>query len=111
MRDAALTSSDPNSGTAESDQPLPLDVDDDDGDMGESSGSELLKLLLGDQAAAAAAPGEDGGGGGTRRSSITSTIIQRSAHLLANVTHAHSSRRRLTTRLTGASTLADVTEY
>ena len=110
MRDAALTSSDPNSGTAESDQPLPLDVDDDDGDMGESSGSELLKLLLGDQAAAAAAPGEDGGGG-TRRSSITSTIIQRSAHLLANVTHANSSRRRLTTRLTGASTLADVTEY
>ena len=110
MRDAALTSSDPNSGTAESDQPLPLDVDDDDGDMGESSGSELLKLLLGDQAAAAAAPGEDGGGG-TRRSSITSTIIQRSAHLLANVAHAHSSRRRLTTRLTGASTLAGVTEY
>jgi len=110
VRDAALTSSDPNSGTAESDQPLPLDVDDDDGDMGESSGSELLKLLLGDQAAAAAAPGEDGGGG-TRRSSITSTIIQRSAHLLANVTHANSSRRRLTTRLTGASTLTDVTEY
>jgi len=111
VRDAALTSSDPNSGTAESDQPLPLDVDDDDdGDMGESSGSELLKLLLGDQAAAAAAPGEDGGGG-TRRSSITSTIIQRSAHLLANVTHANSSRRRLTTRLTGASTLAGVTEY
>jgi len=109
VRDAALTSSDPNSGTAESDQPLPLDVDDDDGDMGESSGSELLKLLLGDQAAAAA-PGEDGGGG-TRRSSITSTIIQRSAHLLANVTHANSSRRRLTTRLTDASTLADVTEY